>query len=284
VKAGPCWHLPRHLQWVWDGRPLAGKRVLVRCYHGLGDTIQFIRFMPQLRAIAAEVTVWAQPALLPILAGAAGIDHVLPLHDGTPEVEYDADIELMEVPHALRTTLETLPSAVPYLRVDPALVAARGRLLARDRLRVGLVWAAGDWDERRSMPLRALAPLGRLEGVTLYALQRGPALAEAEQPGAPPMATLKDPSLDILDTAATILNLDLVVSVDTMVAHLAGALGVPCWTLLHAAADWRWMVNRTDTPWYPTMELYRQSGSGGWEPVVARVVDGLAELARRRAA
>src|SRR5436309_8360053 len=111
-----CWHWPRHLQFIWSGVPLTGQRVLVRCYHGLGDTIQFIRFAAPLREIAREVLVWAQPSLLPLLATAAGIDRALPLHDGIVEAEYDADIESMELPYALRTTLDSLPKRVPYPR------------------------------------------------------------------------------------------------------------------------------------------------------------------------
>ena len=111
-----CWHWPRHLQFIWSGVPLTGQRVLVRCYHGLGDTIQFIRFAAALREIAREVLVWAQPALLPLVATADGVDRVLPLHDGTPDTEYDVDIEIMELPHALRTTLASLPQRVPYLQ------------------------------------------------------------------------------------------------------------------------------------------------------------------------
>src|SRR3712207_6559067 len=120
ARAGvPCWHLPRHLQYIWDGTPLAGKRVLVRCYHGLGDTIQFIRYVPLVSAIAAEVIVWAQPALIPILRTVRGIGRLLPLHTGAPAVEYDLDVEVMELPHVFRTTLATLPAEVPYLHVEP---------------------------------------------------------------------------------------------------------------------------------------------------------------------
>src|ERR671932_14884 len=120
ARAGvPCWHWPRHLQYIWDGTPLAGKRVLGRCYHGLGDTIQFIRYAPLIKAIAAEVIVWAQPPLLPLLEMVQGIDQLLPLHDGVPEVEYDVDVEVMELPHIFRTTPETIPLTISYLHVDP---------------------------------------------------------------------------------------------------------------------------------------------------------------------
>ena len=273
ARAGvPCWHWPRHLQYIWDGTPLVGKRVLVRCYHGLGDTIQFIRYAPLIKAIAREVIVWAQPALLPLLRTARGIDRLLPLHDGTPEVEYDVDVESMELPHIFRTTLATIPTEIPYLHIAPAA------LPRHERLAVGLIWAAGDWEHaRRSMPFPLLAPLAAVPGVALYILQRGPAL-EHYQYG----VGILSGSDDVVEAARLIRALDLVISVDTMPAHLAGALGVPVWTLLDTAADWRWMDRREDSPWYPTMRLFRQESPGAWEPVITRVVAELGrELSRR---
>jgi hypothetical protein len=263
----PCWHWPRHQQYLWDGTPLADKRVLVRCYHGLGDTIQFIRYAPLIKDVAREVIVWAQPALLPLLRTMRGIDRLLPLHDGAPDVEYDVDVESMELPHIFRTTLATIPAEIPYLHIAPAA------LPRQERVAVGLVWAAGDWEhERRSMPWPLLAPLAALPGVALYILQRGPAL-EHYQRG----VGILSGSDDVVETARLMRALDLVISVDTMSAHLAGALGVPVWTLLDAVADWRWMDEQEDSPWYPTMRLFRQACPGVWEPVVARV---MAELMR----
>jgi glycosyl transferase family 9 (putative heptosyltransferase) len=266
----PCWHLPRHEQWVWNGAPLDGRRVLVRCYHGLGDTIQFIRYAPLLKAVAAEVTVWAQPALLPLLQTVGGIDRLLPLHDGVCEAEHDADVEVMELAHVFRSTVDTLPRAVPYLHADPAP-------LAKDGFAVGLVWRAGDWDERRSIPFALLKPLAEIPGVELHLLQRGPGLAEAEDGFG-----VVSGSDDVTGCARVMKALDLVVTVDSMPAHLAGALGVPVWTLLHAGCDWRWMEGRRDSPWYPTMRLFRQPRPGGWAPVAARVAGELRRLAAKR--
>jgi hypothetical protein len=272
ARAGtPCWHLPRHEQYVWDGTPLAGRRVLVRCYHGLGDTIQFVRFAVPLRAVAAEVVVWAQAPLLPLLASAEGIDRLLPLHDGTPAVAYDADVEIMELPHVLRTTLETLPATVPYLHVPAAPRADDGRF------HVGLVWAAGDWDATRSLPPALLAPLAHLPGIALHRLQRGP-----QRAGWEPGVGVDSGSDDPYETARVMRSLDLVISVDSMPAHLAGALGVPVWTLLRARADWRWMHGGERTPWYPTMRLFRQARPGEWAPVVARVTSELERALRSR--
>jgi hypothetical protein len=263
----PCWHWPRHQQYLWDGTPLADKRVLVRCYHGLGDTIQFIRYAPLIKDVAREVLVWAQPALLPLLRTMRGIDCLLPLHDGAPDVGYDVDVESMELPHICRTTLATIPAEIPYLHVAPAA------LPRQERVAVGLVWAAGDWQhKRRSIPWPLLAPLATIPGVALYILQRGPAL-EQYQHG----VGILSGTHDVVEEARLMRALDLVISVDTMPAHLAGALGVPVWTLLDAAADWRWMDEREDSPWYPTMRLFRQERPGAWEPVVARV---MAELMR----
>jgi hypothetical protein len=263
----PCWHWPRHLQYIWDGTPLAGKRVLVRCYHGLGDTIQFIRYTPLIKAIAQEVIVWAPPALLPLLRPMRGIDRLLPLHDETPEVEYDVDVESMELPHIFRTTLATIPAEIPYLH------GAQAALPWHERLAVGLVWATGDWDHaRRSIPFPLCAPLAAVPGVALYILQRGPALANYQHG-----IGILSGSDDVVEATRIIRALDLVISVDTMPAHLAGALGVPVWTLLDATADWRWMEGREDSPWYPTMRLFRQDAPGAWEPVITRVV---AELMR----
>jgi hypothetical protein len=266
----PCWHRPRHEQYVWDGTPLDGKRVLIRCYHGLGDTIQFIRYAPLVADVASHVTVWAQPALVPLVETVPGIGEILPLHDRACDAEYDVDVEVMELPHVFRSTVHTLPCAVPYLHADPAPIPRDGQL------QVGVVWRAGDWDERRSIPFPLLAPLAEVPGVALHVLQRGEALRECGD-GFGAMSG----SDDVTQCARVMKALDLVVTVDSMPAHLAGALGVPVWTLLHADPDWRWMDDRDDSPWYPTMRLFRQRAAGDWRPVLARVADELRALASR---
>jgi hypothetical protein len=271
--------LPRHFQQIWDGTPLAGRHVLIRCYHGLGDTIQFVRYAPLVRASARSVAVWAQPALLPLLRRAAGIDRLLPLHDGSPEIDYDADIEVMELPYAFRTTLSTIPGNVPYLAADP-------RPLHGDGLRVGVAWRGGDWDGDRSIPFGDVASLFEGRGVSWYSLQRDSTAGEEHE-------RLARPNTDgVLVTAEVMKGLDLVLSVDTMAAHLAGALAIPVWTLLPYEADWRWMAGRHDSPWYPTMRLFRQKSPGRWRPVIEHVrqallavlrnVDGVATVRGRR--
>jgi len=264
-------YLPRHFQSVWTGTPLERKRVLIRCYHGLGDTIQFIRYAPLLRAKAAELAVWAQPALMTLLEGVQGIDRILPLHDGTPDWERDADVEVMELPYIFRTTAETIPSTVPYIHVDPAPVR-------HDNFAVGIAWRGGDWDPRRDIPFSVITRLTKVPGVTFNALQKDAGPSERHEALRPVIHS----SSDALATARIMRGLDLVISVDSMPAHLAGALGVPTWTLLHTGADWRWMEDRDreHRPWYPTMRLFRQSAPGEWEPVIARVAMELARLAR----
>ena len=252
-----CWHLPRHEQWVWDGQPLAGRRVLVHCYHGLGDTIQFARFLPLLDTLTRETIVWAQPSLVGLLQTLPGRPRrILPLHDGDPGVDRDVDVEIMELAHVLRVTPETLAAGVPYFDVPP------GPRLS-EKFSIGLVAEAGDWDSRRSVPAdlfldRALAE----PRLSLFNLQ-----VERPLPGLPDLSTR-----DVLLLASRMCSLDLVITPDTMLAHLAGALAVPTWTLLPAGADWRWMqADRADSPWYLTMRLIRQSRPGEWQPVVDQV-------------
>lgn len=257
------WTLPRHQQQIWTGTPLTGRRVLIRCYHGLGDTIQFIRYVPFVRAIAREVIVWTQPALIPLLGTVPGIDRLLPLHDGTPEVGYDVDVEVMELAHVFRSTLQTIPSAVPYLFADPAGLPGDGSR------RIGFAWRAGGWDSRRSVPFELLTSLVGLPGTISYSLQHEPGTGERHR------ALHQLETAGLLRTAQWMRALDLVISIDSMSAHLAGALGVPVWTLLPHDPDWRWMEDRSDSPWYPTMRLFRQPRAGSWQPVIDDVIAAL---------
>jgi hypothetical protein len=252
----PDWTLPRHLQQIWDGTPLGGRRVLVRCYHGLGDTLQFIRYAPLLRRIARQVIVWAQPSLLPLLGTVEGIDLLLPLHDGAPEVEYDVDIEVMELPYAFRTTPATIPTAVPYLRATPAT-------LREPSPRIAIFWRAGDWNPSRSVPFQVVHSLLSHIDASWFTSLPG---QTADEPY--PDVVLASPS-DLASTAQLLCACELVISVDTVFAHLAGALGRRTWTLLPYDADWRWMEARDDSPWYPTMRLFRQSHPGDWASVIA---------------
>ncbi|MDQ3286800.1 MAG: ADP-heptose--LPS heptosyltransferase [Pseudomonadota bacterium] len=269
----PCSDRPRHLQRVWNGAPLAGKRVLVRCYHGLGDTIQFIRYAPLLKSVAAEVIVWAQPKLLPLLATVEGIDRLLPLHDGAPDVAYDVDVEIMELPYIFGTTPATVPARVPYLHAAPMALTTDPW-----RLAVGIVWRAGEWNEARSIPWQLLASLEAVPGVAVFILQ-----PHARQAGWDGRFGEHPGELELAEYAQVLRAMDLLISIDSMPAHLAGALGVPVWMLLHDDADWRWMQHRSNTPWYPGTRLFRQQRPGDWPAVIDRVTAELRVLASPRA-
>lgn len=234
--------VPYHLRWVWDGRPVTGRRVLVRCYHGLGDTLQFCRYLPALRARAAAVTIEAQAPLVPLLAGLA--DRVHPFDPARPLLPDEVDMEIMEVAHALRLP----PDGAPYLRAAPSPIKG-----------IGVCWAAGGWDPDRSMPAQALRPLRQFG--PLISLQRGRAALDAPACGA------ADPlggSMDMGALAHLVAGLDAVVTVDTMVAHLAGALGRPTAVLLKSEADWRWGDGQA-CAWYDTVATLRQPSPGCWD-------------------
>lgn len=266
---------PRHRQRIWRGEPLLGRRVLVRCYHGLGDTIQFARFIPYLRRIACEVVVWCQPELLPLVSRVEGVDRAIPLHDGTPDVAFDADIEIMEIPHAIRAQRGHFEMREPYLGVVPHDPPKGGK--DDGCISLGLVWEVGEWDKRRQVPASLLRGLG-VDGVRLCALQAGSGGKAADEIGA---IDVSAPDVETL--AARLGGLDLVISVDTMVAHLAAALGRETWIILHSECDWRWPVSGSRTYWYPSVRLFRQRRAGDWSDVIGDVRSTLlARLERQR--
>ncbi|MBI5264696.1 MAG: hypothetical protein HY852_23115 [Bradyrhizobium sp.] len=265
---------PRHLQRIWRGEEIRDQRVLVRCYHGLGDTIQFIRFMTPLRKIARVVTVWCQPELLSLVNRVEGVDRAIPLHDGAPEVDFDVDIEIMEVPHAIRAGLREVELKNPFLDV-PATCDAAPVLSTPGRLALGMVWEVGDWDRRRSIPPTLFRNL-LVEGAQLYSLQRGAGSAAASKIGAIDISTP-----DIMSLARRMQGLDLVLSVDTMVAHLAGSLGIETWIMLHSDCDWRWPAVGDRSMWYASARLFRQRTAGDWTPVVRAIGSALRERLHR---
>jgi hypothetical protein len=269
----PSWHLPRHHQWIWDGSSLENKKVLIRCYHGLGDTIQFIRYAPLVKALAKKVIVWAQAPLIPLLQTVEGIDELLPLHDGVSEADYDVDVEVMELPHIFRTTIATIPDRVPYLHAEPEYLTN-----SKGALAIGVVWKAGDWDHRRNVPFAMRQPLFRALNGKFFILQEAPTAAGWDQ-----RSGVFPGDVSLQQYAQRIKALDLLITIDSMPAHLAGALGVPVWTLLHAEADWRWMRDRDDSPWYPTMKLFRQREQGDWSEVIERIVSELKKFEQANA-
>ncbi|MDA9463273.1 hypothetical protein [Bradyrhizobium sp. CCBAU 53415] len=261
---------PRHLQRIWRGESLTDKHVLVRCYHGLGDTLQFLRFMQPLRGVARSVTVWCQAGLLPLVERTRGVDRVLALHEGTPEADFEVDIEIMEVPHALKVGRERIEMRAPYLTLPPKSVAS----VDGDGLAVGLVWEVGQWDKRRAIPPGLLGRLAA-PGVVLHSLQADVAQEELAQTGARDISTP-----DIAALGHLLRRLDLVICVDTMIAHLAGALGCEAWVLLHADCDWRWPASGCRSLWYPSLRLFHQRTAGDWGAVIAEVREALVQRAK----
>ena len=274
----PRWRFP-HPQ--WHGEPLNGKTLLIHAEQGLGDSIQFVRFARQAAERGARVIVGCPPELAELLGGAAGVHQVVATETLPP---FDVHCPMMSLPLALGTRLETIPGERAYLRANPLKVEQwQQRLGPRDgRLRVGLVWAGKTThadDHRRSIPLRLWAPLLAAQNVTFYSLQKGEHAAQlTEIGGAYPILDFTPDLIDFSQTAALIENLDLVICVDTSVAHLAAALGKPTWILVAARPDWRWLLHRDDSPWYPTVRLFRQQRLGDWRDAIGRAAYALNRL------
>ena len=271
---------PRH---PWQGESLAGRHIYVQAEQGFGDTIQFARYLPMLKARAARVTVRVHQSLRTLLG--ENLPGIEVLGDrGTPVPPVDCECALLSLPRLFKTRLETIPASVPYLR-PPAEIAQRWRerLGAMPGLKVGVVWAGRPEhvnDFRRSVDLAALAPLFEVAGVSFASLQVGPSAAALAAPGAPKIAQVLPEHADFAETAGVIAALDLVIAVDTSVAHLAGALAKPTWVLLPSVTDWRWLIGRENNPWYPTMRLFRQQDDEPWTQVIARVTAALAVVSR----
>jgi hypothetical protein len=277
----------RHLLGVsrWSGEAIEGRDILLLADQGHGDTLQFCRYIPPVAARARRTFFLVKPPLVRLLSRLpCGIEFITA---GDQPPSFDLWCTLMSLPYAVGTTLETIPATTPYLAADPADVERwRERLAGLAGLRVGLCWAGGnfkgqiDWDRRRSMALDRLAPLGGIPGVQIVSWQKGPQAAEAAcPPTGMAVHDFTDDLDDFADTAALIENLDLVISVDTAVLHLAGALGKPVWLLNRFDTCWRWLQNRDDSPWYPTLRQFRQPAPGDWQSAIGRVHDALERLA-----
>ena len=269
----------RHVQKPrWDGRPIAGQTLLIHDEQGYGDTFQFLRLVAWARQRSGARVILEVKAHCHALAErSGGFDQII--RAGTIPPAFDMHCELMSLPLALGLRLADLPVSTAYLRADPLRLARwRARLATLPRPWVGLVWAGQPShpnDAQRSMALADLAPLAH-PGITFISLQRGAAAAQADTP--PPgmaMVSISQDLHDFDDTAAVISLLDVLVSVDSSPAHLAGALGCPVWVMLPFVPDWRWLQDRTDTPWYPSMRLFRQRGRGAWGPVLDDVAAAL---------
>jgi tetratricopeptide (TPR) repeat protein len=275
-------HQPR-----WSGEPLAGKTVLLHAEQGLGDTLQFVRFASLVRQHGGGTIVECQPPLVPILRSCPGVDRLLPA--GSEPPPFDLHCPLMSLPGVLGLREDQLWQGT-YLSADPVLVNAWGQKMSpRNSFSVGICWQGNPrhaFDRQRSCALSHFAPLAAMSGVKLVSLQKGPA---AEQIARVPFAVVElGAELDtaagsFMDTAAVMANLDLVISADTATCHLAGALGVPLWVALSAHSDWRWMLGRDTSPWYPTARLFRQARLDHWEDVFARMAAELDAWVLRRA-
>lgn len=260
----------------WQGESFWGKTLLVHWEQGFGDTLMFVRYLPRVKALGGTVLLLVQPALVELVATCAGADRVIPEGGSLPP--FDLQISLMSLPAVFRTDLQTIPDEVPYLDV-PARVPNRTRLAevlapSSGCVRIGVVWAgspAHKKDAERSLPVEALAPLGGLPGAFWHSFQLG----RAEQPPLPGLVPLAPLLGTFSDTAYALSAMDLVITVDTALAHLAGAMGIPALLLLPFHPDFRWMFQREDTPWYPTLRIYRQPSPGDWESVIQNVLGDL---------
>jgi FkbM family methyltransferase len=273
---------PKFQRPLWDGQDLAGRTILLLNEQGLGDTIQFVRYATHLKDAGATVMLRCQDGLFNLASRFKGVDSVVAR--GGAHVAFDMYIHVMSLANVFATELSSIPADVPYLDLERDSVERWSQRVRGDEvLKVGLVWAGSPdhpRDRYRSIPLQMLAPVLNVKGVKFFLLQKGKAAAEAASIGPGINVVNLGPELeDLTDAAAAISALDLLVCVDTSLAHLAGALGKPVWVLLPKPADWRWLLEREDSPWYPTMRLFRQSRRADWSDVIDRLTQALTERA-----
>jgi len=267
---------------LWDGSDLQGQTILLHAEQGLGDTIQFIRYAPLVAQRGANVIVECQKELVSLISMVQGVHKVIEENQQLPV--FDLHCPLLSLPHLLGTTTDNIPAHMPVFSVNASDVHKwQDKFFHSDGiLNVGLVWAGNSLNKKdrfRSLPLEIFLPLTVIQNVVFYSLQKGPASMQVKNPPAGmEIIDYMEKVQDFSDTAALIENLDLVISVDTAVAHLAGSLGKPVWVLLPFSPDWRWMLNRQDSPWYPTMKLFRQASSRDWESVIHDVKNELRNL------
>ncbi len=265
------------LQPTWDGKPLNGKSILIHTEQGFGDIIQFVRYLPMVKSQGGHVTLECEQSLHRLLKNCDGIDGIIEkVSIRKPISGIDFHILLLSLPRIFDTTLGSIPSDTHYIPVDPVLKEHwRIRLEDNKNIKVGIVWAGNRRhknDHNRSCSLADFSKLSGIPEISLYSLQKGPASIENNNSAeGMNIINLENDLHDFADTAAAIANLDIVISVDTAVAHLTGAIGKPVWTLLPFAPDWRWLLKRTDSPWYPTMRLFRQTQRNDWDDVLGQV-------------
>jgi tetratricopeptide (TPR) repeat protein len=274
-EGAPQWTARRSFpQPLWGGSDISGRRLLLYAEQGLGDTLQFVRYVPKVIERGARVILEVQPSLKQLLSGLPDLTALVA--GGEPLPEFDLQCPLLSLPLVFRTTLETIPRAIPYLHAgQEARQVWTKRLGEETRFKVGIVWSGSphhNKDRTRSLPAECMGPLLALRGASFYSFQVGERSIDChhlETFG--PLQDLSPLLTDFSETAAALAQMDVLISVDTAMAHLGGALGLETWLLLPAVADWRWMVDRTDSPWYPTLSLFRQETRGDWDSVVKRV-------------
>ena len=268
---------------IWlNGQSLIDKKILLHAEQGLGDTIQFCRYAREVKALGASVILEVQPALVPLMAGIEGVDELIAR--GQPLPEFDFHCPLMSLPLAFQTDQKSIPSLVPYLSPRIDLAQYWQRLLGNDGFKVGICWGASKSD--RCIPPELFANLSKVGGVRLLSLQQQDHNAQIEDFHLGSVIQTFGTDLDrdgaFLDTSAIMANCDLIITTDTSIAHLAGAIGAPVWIVLGSVPDWRWMLSRADSPWYPTARLFRQTKRGDWLGVMREVQSSLAQLLQRK--
>ncbi len=280
LKCGPKFRPRLFHQGQWNGEDIAGKTILLYAEQGFGDAIQFARYAPLMADLGAKVVLECHPELVQLFTSLRGIERLVAA--GEPLPDFDFHCPVLSLPLAFERRLKIIPAQVPYISPGPQLIDQWKRRIGpkTDAFKAGIVWAGRPThtnDRHRSMKLRQFAPLAGIEHLEFYSLQKGP--ATTEMASAPPgfrLYNFTSDLADFVDTAAMIANLDMIIAVDTAVAHLAGALGKNVWVMLPYAADWRWLRGRNDSPWYPTMRLFRQKSWGDWDGVVGEVRQALA--------
>jgi tetratricopeptide (TPR) repeat protein len=274
--------LNRHFpQPLWAGEDLMGKTILLYAEQGFGDTIQFIRYVPLVKKRGGRVVVECQEDLASLLESMEGIDRLI--KHGQPLPDFDVQCPLLSLPLAFKTRIQNIPASIPYFSLNPALIQEWQEITEVEQgdLKIGLVWAGRPThkkDRKRSLNFEAFEPILEVPGITFFSLQKGEAAQQIQNRlNRIKPINVAEKLADFTETGALIQNLDLVISVDTAVAHLTGALGKPVWTLLPYSPDWRWLLDREDCPWYPSMRLFRQPSPGDWGSVIQSVKDCLLE-------
>ncbi len=261
-----------------------GKRLIVRCLHGFGDAVQFLRYAPQLRALTSRLIIEVAPEMVDLARCIEGVEEVITWGQSQPKNSpvWDMQVEVMELPYVFRTVMDDLPITANYIALPSAEISRARRIVGSSPApRIGIVWSCGEWNLSRSVPLQLLRPLLERPDCQFWNLQGGTVRNQWSKLQC--RSAMRDTQElcdgGLLPLAAIISQLDLVVTVDTLAAHLAGAMNIPVWLMLQHEADWRWMVGRDDSPWYPSMRLFRQPRQGAWADVIANVDQALEEWA-----